>query len=177
MDPFVGEIRLFGFNFPTRGWALCNGALLPIQQNTALFALLGTQYGGNGTTTFALPDLRGRAIVGKGQGAGLSNYPQGAQVGTENVTLLATEMPAHTHTLSATVPVSPNTPLSSGPQGGYFANSPTEQYGETPDHGVTGTVLSGTSGVAGGGQPHENRMPSLVLNYCIALQGVFPQRQ
>ena len=177
MDPFIGEIRLLPYtNFSLRGWALCNGALLPISQNTALFSLLGVQYGGDGRSTFGLPNLQGRTMVGIGQGPGLSSYTQGQMVGTETVTLLPPQMPAHAHTLSGTVPVLNSAAASGSPQGSYYATAPSEQYGETADHANTGTVLSGTTGAAGSGQAHENRQPYLVLNYYIALQGIFPQR-
>ena len=177
MDPFVGEIRLIAFTFAPRAWALCDGSLLSIQQNTALFALLGTQYGGDGRTTFGLPDLRGRAVVGAGQSAGLTNYTQGTLTGTESVTLLSTNLPAHTHTLSATVPVSTAAGTSNSPAGNYFAAS-NSQYGDSVGGGNMATaLLNGASVPTGSSQPHENRMPFLVLNYCIALQGVFPQRQ
>jgi microcystin-dependent protein len=181
MDPFVGEIRLFALNFAPRNWAFCQGQVLSIAQNTALFSLLGTQYGGNGTTTFGLPDLRGRTYVGAGQGAGLSPYPLGTLLGSESVTLLSTQIPAHTHTLTGTVPVNSEEANSNIVAGGYYADIPTgtpEQY--SPDVLANGQmaadIISGTTGVAGGGQGHENRMPFLVLNYCIALWGIYPQR-
>lgn len=178
MDPFLGEIRLLPFTFAPRGWALCQGQLIPIRQNTALFALLGTQYGGDGSTTFALPDLRGRAVVGKDQGPGLTNYAQGAMVGTENVTLLASEMPAHVHNGAATgtIPVSVASGTQNSPAGGYFSATTAEQYGTADTGNDTASMLSGTATAAGGSQPHENRMPFLTLNYCIALQGIFPPR-
>ena len=181
MDPFVGEIRLMPYSFAPRGWALCQGQLLPIQQNTALFALLGTQYGGNGTTTFALPDLRGRAVVGQGQGPGLTNYAQGQMAGAESVTLLSAQIPAHVHSLASatnTVPASSNLGAANTPAGGYFAKNAAEQYGQAVNAaGNMAPTLKGNSGIAGGGQAHENRQPFLALNYCIATQGVFPQRQ
>jgi microcystin-dependent protein len=176
MDPFLGEIRLLPFNFAPRGWALCQGQILSIQQNTALFALLGVQYGGNGSTTFALPDLRGRSGVHKGQGAGLSNYVMGQVSGVDSVTLLPTQIPAHAHTISDTLPVSTGASAGTNAQGSYFGTSVGEQYGETPNHANTAALLTGTSGATGGNQPHENRMPFLALNYCIATQGIFPQR-
>lgn len=172
MDPLLGEIRLLPFTFAPRGWALCNGAILPINQNTALFSLLGTRYGGDGRTTFALPDLRGRAMMGMSQ-----NYLQGSVQGTESVTLNSTQMPAHNHTFAATVPVSTDAGTSQTPAGGYFA-SLGSQYGDSGGGGnMAAGLLNSTSSSIGGNQPHENRMPFLVLNYCIATQGVFPQRQ
>lgn len=179
MDQFLGEIRLLPFNFAPRDWALCQGQLLPIAQNTALFSLLGTQYGGNGVTTFALPDLRGRAAVGMGQGPGLSNYPVGTQAGTENVTLISTEIPAHTHTISnASVPVNAGAATATSPASNFFAKVSPEAYGPGTANGpMAANLLNGPTAGAGGSQPHENRQPFLVLNYCIALQGEFPQRQ
>lgn len=177
MDPFIGEIRNFGFNFPPRGWLQCAGQLIAISQNTALFALLGTQYGGNGTTTFALPDLRGRAALGFGQGAGLSNYPIGTATGAESVTLLPAQLPAHTHPAApATASVTGGKATSRTPQGNYFASAAPEQYGEAGDHGNTGNAVGGSATATGGGQPHENRMPYLATNYCIATAGIFPSR-
>ena len=173
MDVFLGEIRLmpYGGNFVTRGWAACNGQLLAINQNTALFALLGTTFGGNGTNTFALPNLNGRAIVGAG-----STYQPGTTQGTETVTLTREQMPSHAHTLSATVAVSSANGGQSGASSGYFAANAKEQYGEGAS-GQTANVLSGTTAPVGSNQPHENRMPFLALGYFIAVQGIFPQRQ
>ncbi|MCB2376438.1 tail fiber protein [Hymenobacter sp. BT635] len=179
MDPFVGEIRLVALNFAPRNWFFCQGQLLPIQQYTALFSLLGVAYGGDGRTTFALPDLRGRAVVGKGQGPGLSAYPQGSIVGTEAVTLTTAQMPAHLHTLSGgTVPVSANNGTQTQPTGNYYAANSVEQYGQAIAAGgqMASTMLAGTTGITGGGNSHENRMPYLALNYIIAYTGIFPQR-
>jgi microcystin-dependent protein len=169
--PFIGMLALFGFNFPPRGWAQCNGQLLPIAQNTALFSLLGTQYGGNGTTTFGLPDLRGRVPIHLGQGPGLSNYSQGQVGGTENVTLLATEMPAHTHTLRGITEAG----STAVPTGAMLANTGAldKEYGVP---GTLTTMHASAISPAGSGQPHSNMQPYLVLNYCIALQGIFPSR-
>lgn len=164
-EPFLGQLMLFGGNFAPRGWALCNGQILAINQNTALFSLLGTTYGGNGQTTFALPDLRGRAPLHAGQGPGLSPYALGQVGGTENVTLLATEMPAHTHAQPATAAdETTNRPNAAVPaRGGVYANSP------------DGSNLAATTS-AGGSQPHTNIQPYVTLNYCIALEGIFPSR-
>ena len=178
MDPFLGEIRLMPYLFTTRGWAPCQGQTMSISQNTALFSLLGVQYGGDGRTTFNLPDLRGRAIVGMGQGAGLTNYPQGTLAGSENVTLASDQMPMHIHTLGGTVPVSGVSGAANTPDGNYFAaNADGEPYGSPANHGPMAQMLSGTSGPAGSGQQHSNLMPFLALSYCIAIQGIFPQRQ
>ncbi len=172
----------YGGNFVTRGWAACNGQLLNIAQNQALFALLGTRYGGNGQTTFAVPNLNGRAAIGQGQGAGLSNYTQGAATGTETVTLLPTQLPAHTHDLGAvTVPVSNAAAGANAPTGGVFAKvSGGNAFGAGTGNGpMAAGLLSGNAGAApsGGGTAHPNLMPYLVLNYFIATQGEFPQRQ
>lgn len=178
MDPFIGEIRMMGFGIIPRGWMACQGQLLPINQNQALFSLLGTVYGGNGVQTFALPDLRGRAILGVGQGNGLSNTVQGQVSGTESVTLQAAQMPAHTHTVTGTL------------QGasGSETNSPINAYPASPEDGgaafstgapnanLAAASVTGTAANAGGSQPHENRQPLLAMNYCIALQGIFPSR-
>ena len=169
-EPFIGEIRLFPYTFAPRGWAFCNGQLLSISQNTALFALIGTIYGGDGRTTFALPDLRGRVAVSSGQGPGLGTYELGAMGGAESVSLTEGEMPVHRHRLSV-----------NGQAGGF--NSPSNRYvgrasTGTPNAGAAnGKFLNaGAITAAGDSQPHENRPPHLVLNYCIALEGIFPSR-
>ena len=180
MDPFVGEIRLVGFNFAPRNWALCNGQLLAISQNTALFSLLGTTYGGNGQTTFALPDLRGRAIVHAGQGPGLSPYSRGQISGTENVTLLPAQMPAHTHSLAGTALLKTNNGVpgnSSSPVGNYLATAAVNEYGEeTSNKTMLAGSVGGSATLTGGSVPHDNRMPYLSMYYVIALQGIYPQR-
>lgn len=165
---FIGEIRAFGFTFAPRGWALCNGQLMSIAQNTALFSLLGTTYGGNGQTTFGLPDLRGRAALHFGQGPGLSARSQGEVSGTESHTLLSTELPAHNHAVSQ--PTSSGEKTTNRPAGAVPARGGAYSTG-TPDGSSALTV-----GPAGGSQPHNNMQPYLVVNYCIALQGIFPSR-
>ena len=166
--------------FAPSGWALCQGQLMAISQNTALFALLGTMYGGDGRVTFGLPDLRGRTPVGMGQGAGLSQYSQGEQTGVENVTLLATEMPAHIHSFAPAMPVNTSVGLSASPAGAYYAQAPTtatEQYGGSASAtSMAPDIISGTTSNIGGNLPHENRMPFLTMTYAIALQGIFPPR-
>jgi microcystin-dependent protein len=170
-DPFVGEIRIFPLNFAVRGWALCNGQLLPLSQNTALFALLGTTYGGDGKTTFALPDLRGRAPMHAGAGPGLTPRDLGESPGESSVTLNLSQIPAHIHTETAeSVPASISSPsgnvsLASANTAGARANV----YGPEGD-------LAPMGGTVGGGQPHDNRQPYLGLNFQIALQGIFPPR-
>jgi microcystin-dependent protein len=171
-DPFVAEIRILPTNFAPRGWAFCNGQLLPLSQNTALFSLLGTTYGGNGQSTFALPDLQGNVPMHPGQGPGLSLRDLGESSGTTSVTLLVSEIPAHAHTLSGA-----NTPADSPTPGGAV---PARVSGATPYRAVAGATLAAMApnalAPAGASLPHNNLMPYLVLNFCIALQGVFPPR-
>jgi microcystin-dependent protein len=171
MDPYIAEIRILACNFAPRGWAMCNGQLLPIQQNTALFSLIGTFYGGNGTTTFALPNLQGNVPMHAGSGPGLTPRSLGELGGSSSVTLLTSEMPAHPHDLKAVSSVSNRT----APQGNSLARA----NGATPyaPAGPPNTSLSNLAlVVAGSGQPHNNMQPYLTLNFCIALQGVFPAR-
>jgi microcystin-dependent protein len=173
-DPFVGEIRIFAGNFAPRGWALCNGQLLPISQNTALFSLLGTYYGGDGKTTFALPDLQGRAPLQQGQGPGLSLYDLGQMGGEPAVTLINSELPSHSHSVSATT-----TPGSlPDPAGNVWAVAGvargTNMYSATP--GSSPLMSPQALSIAGGSQPHNNMPPYLTLTFIIALQGVFPPR-
>jgi len=164
-EPFIGEIRAFGFNFAPRGWAMCNGQLLAIAQNTALFSLLGTMYGGNGQTTFALPDLRGRTPTHNGQGPGLTSRTMGELSGEENHTLVQTEMPQHTHAQPASnAQQDTNRPANAVPaRGGVYTGA------------TDGAVMDPTT-VSGGSQPHNNMPPYLVVNYCIALEGIYPSR-
>jgi len=175
MDPFIGEIRMFAGNFAPRGWAFCQGQLLSIQQNTALFSILGTTYGGNGTTTFGLPDLRGRAPLSQGQGPGLSNYTLGQMAGTENVSIQQNQMPTHTHSAncssaSADQP-SPGGNIWASPVDGN-RNPVTSYTGSAPN----GTMSGAAIGQAGGGQPVSVIQPYLCVNFIIALQGIFPSR-
>ena len=171
-EPFIGELMLFAGNFAPRNYAMCNGQLLSIAQNTALFSILGTTYGGNGQTTFALPDLRGRVPIHMGQGPGLSNYSEGEVGGVENVTLLTTQMPVHTHpaqvnAASGATSKSPGGNLPAFTSGG-------SSYGPTADLVMASNMVN--IGAAGGSQPHENRQPYLALNWCICLFGIFPSR-
>jgi microcystin-dependent protein len=168
-DPFLGQVLTVGFNFAPRGWALCNGQLLPINQNTALFSLLGTQYGGNGTTNFALPNLQGRVPIHFGQGNGLSPYAIGEETGEETHTLNSSEIAAHTHTVA---PLASNDERTTDhPAGAY----PTTGGVYAATHSSNAPMgLAGSSEV--GGQPHTNLQPYLVLNYIIAMQGIFPAR-
>ena len=177
-EPFLGEIEAFSFNFAPKGWAICAGQVLPINQNQALFSLLGTTYGGNGTTTFALPDLRGRIANAFGAGSGLANYNLGQTGGEESHTLALTEMQpgGHSHTITAMnngATGGTNVPDGTVKLGSGFArasNAPVSIYSA-----ATPTIAMGSLAPSGG-QPHENRMPFLALNYCIALQGIFPSR-
>jgi microcystin-dependent protein len=163
-EPFIGEIRLVGFTFEPRGWAFCDGRLVSIAQNTALFSLLGTTYGGNGSTNFALPDLRGRVAVGFGQGPGQPNVIQGETGGQASVTLTASQIPAHSHAL----------PASTGAQ---TTNRPTNAYPAAGNsYSSTQNAQLQPTGASGGNQPHENRPPFLGMNYIIALEGIFPSR-
>lgn len=164
-EPFLSEIRLVSFNFPPKGWAYCNGQLLPINQNQALFALLGTTYGGNGQTTFALPELRGRAPMHVAL-----NHPLGQRAGTEHHTLSLQEMPTHTHGLSASTA---DADLSS-PAGALPACGSVETYAASGPAILMGSQAS--TNVTGGSQPHNNMQPFLTVNFIIALQGIFPSQ-
>jgi microcystin-dependent protein len=178
LTPFLGEIVLYSFNFPPKGWAMCNGQLLPINQNQALFSILGTTYGGNGQTTFALPDMRGRVGIGVGNG-----HTLGEAGGEEMHTLTVAELPAHFHTVSANTTQAPASLAGVVPDNTKaVAPALVSQQGGT----TTPAQIFGTGGpdrqmpqglaLYGGNQPHENRQPYGVLNYCIALQGVFPSQ-
>jgi microcystin-dependent protein len=175
MDPFVAEIRIFPFNFAPKGWAFCNGQLLPLSQNTALFSLLGTTYGGDGKSTFALPDLQGRAPMHPGQGQGLSLHDLGETGGSETVTLLQSEMPAHTHTIMAAGNPPPANAGSPDPALSLSRSSGTTAYQASPFSNL-GLMDPMAIGIAGGSLPHNNMQPYLTLNFNIALQGVFPPR-
>ncbi|MEJ0026242.1 MAG: tail fiber protein [Rhizomicrobium sp.] len=174
-EPYLGEIRMFAGNFAPRNNAYCSGQILGIQQNTALFSLLGTYYGGNGQTTFALPDLRGRIPVSMGQGPGLSNYTIGEQTGTESVTITTNTTPMHTHMMivsgsnaNAATPVGNQPAAVQAPYTGLWV-SPANGTGNDPMNANSLLPI-------GGNQPHENRMPALAISFIIALQGVFPSR-
>jgi microcystin-dependent protein len=171
-EPFLGQIILVPYNFAPRGWAFCNGQVLSIAQNTALFSLLGTTFGGNGQTTFALPDLRGRVAISSGQGPGLGNYDLGQAAGSETQTLTVSQMPSHNHVVEAltdavTVPSPTNNFLGTGPRGSNLYAPPSANL--TP---MSPPMIQPT----GGSQPFDIRDPYLTLNYCIALEGIFPSR-
>jgi microcystin-dependent protein len=171
MDPFVAEIRIFPFNFAPKGWAFCDGQILPLSQNTALFSLLGTTYGGDGKSNFALPNMQGNAPMHPGQGPGLSLHDLGETGGSETVSLLESEIPSHSHQLRADVldiadtnVASPSASLALSGGGTLFQASSNTQ--------MSGNALA----PSGGDQPHNNMQPYLTLNFCIALQGVYPPR-
>lgn len=183
-EPYIGTIQAYGFNYAPRGWALCQGQILSIAQNSALFSLLGTFYGGNGQTTFQLPQLGGRTPIGQGQSPGMSPYSIGQIAGTETVTLTSQQMPAHTH--AGTLNASTTVGATSVPQAGNFLGAPAGQD-ETSLNPVAVTVYvpaAGTSvalgglsiGAAGGNQPFPIMQPYLTINWSIALEGIFPSR-
>jgi microcystin-dependent protein len=170
-NPFLAEIRIFPFNFAPKGWAFCNGQLMPISQNTALFSLLGTNYGGDGKSNFALPNIQGSAPMHPGQGPGLSLHDLGETGGSDTVTLLQSEMPAHSHGVTASnqqgTDQSPINEMFAGGVGGIALYAAPGSITQLASNALT---------PAGGNQPHNNLMPYLTLNFCIALQGVFPAR-
>lgn len=162
-EPFLGEIKIISWNFPPKGWAFCSGQFLPINQNQALFSLLGTMYGGNGQTTFALPDLRGRVPIHVGSG-----FTQGERAGQEFHTVTISEMPAHNHFVNAVNAVA----TTSNPDSNFLATNASALYNTTPNTTLSAAAITN----AGGSQPHENRQPFTVLNFIVALQGIFPSR-
>jgi microcystin-dependent protein len=172
-DPFVAEVRIFPFNFAPKGWAWCDGQLLPLSQNTALFSLLGTTYGGNGKSNFALPDIQGRAVMHPGQGPGLSLHDLGETGGSETVTLLESEIPSHPHTLRAN-PANADTPTPS--PNASLARPGTITVYQTTTNSNLGAMAGESLPPAGGDQPHNNLQPYLTFYFNIALQGVFPPR-
>ena len=178
-EPFIGEVKLLAFNFAPRGYALCEGQLLAISTNSALFSLIGTFYGGDGRTTFALPDLRGRMPIGQGQGPGLPDYTIGQRAGSTQKNILTPNMPSHSHsavTVSVKLPVSSGAGEDSSPAGNYLAASPNDAY--TPvANGFSGNLqVSGETSRAGGDIPLDVMNPYLVMNYSIATVGIFPSR-
>ncbi|MGH9891014.1 MAG: phage tail protein [bacterium] len=166
-DPYIGEIKLVGFNFPPVGWALCDGQLLSIAQNDALFALIGTTYGGDGQTTFALPDFRSRIPIHQGTGSSGTTYTIGENGGTETVTLTVNQLPAHTHPAKA----QSGAGNQAGPGGNVWASSSLNQYNPSAaDSDMNALAITSS----GGNQPHDNMMPFLAINFIIALEGIFP---
>jgi len=168
-EPYLGEIRMFAGNFTITGWQMCNGQTLPISQYAALFSILGTTYGGNGTTTFNLPDLRGRVAIHQGTGNGLTPYVTGELAGTENVTLISTQMPQHSHQINAST---------SGNQVSPVNNFPGNEATPIKIYSATGPVQMnpGVVAIAGGSQPHSNLQPLLCVTFLIAMAGIFPSR-
>jgi microcystin-dependent protein len=179
-QPFLGQIEAFPYNFAPRGWQFCQGQLLPINQNTALFSLIGTTYGGDGATTFALPDLRGRVAMGQGNGSGLTPRVIGQINGEENHTLLSNEMPIHSHLLNTAANSSAanniNIPSSTVVLGSATATTGTVQPFAPVPPAPTQAMAPAAIGQSTGGQPHNNMMPYLGLSFCIAMNGVFPSR-
>ncbi len=181
-DPLLGSIELWPMNFAPRGWAFCHGQLLPISQNTALFSLIGTTYGGDGRTSFGLPDLRGRIALGAGAGPGLSSYPLGAKAGAESVTLSESQLPAHDHTLGSGVAATLGSSTSAGtvavPEPGRVVAAHTAAFSpaDTANSNLGGLSVSGDTDTVGGSQSHENRQPYLTLHFIIALVGIYPSR-
>ena len=176
--PFVAEIRIFGFDFAPVGWAQCNGQLMPISQNTALFSLLGTYYGGDGKSTFALPNFQGSVPLNQGQGPGLTDRVIGETSGSDSVTLLTSEMPTHNHnfvgsTDSATVVTSSGNQVANGFTGNFQGNVQAKMYSTA---NANAQMNFNAIGITGGSLPHTNMMPFITLNFCIAMQGVFPPR-
>lgn len=174
MDPFVAEIRIFPFNFAPKGWAFCDGQILPLSQNTALFSLLGTTYGGDGKSNFALPNIQGSAVMHPGQGPGLSLHDLGETGGSETVSLLESEIPSHGHSLNAHTqdPATLNAPA---PNRTLARSNLGFAYSTNPSQSPV-TMSDQTLAPAGGSQPHNSMQPYLTLNFCIALQGVYPPR-
>jgi microcystin-dependent protein len=180
-DPFISEIRMFGFNFAPLAWAQCAGQIMPIQQNTALFSLIGTYFGGNGTSNFALPNLQGNVPLSTGQGSGLSDYFLGETGGVPSVTLLTTTMPAHTHVVNGDKDTAGSTdPTNNVYKQGEKPGSPASAIFSYNTNSATLTPLNPQTitpaGNPSGAVPHTNIMPTMALNFCICLQGVFPQR-
>lgn len=180
-EPFIGEIKIFGFNFAPQSYQLCMGQILSIAQNTALFSLMGTTYGGNGQTTFALPDLRGRMPIGQGQGPGLPNYTMGQLSGTTNVTLLTSNIPAHVHTLNSMqvkIKAATNLAEEQNPNGNFPAVTAIDSYSpvSTANVFMGGTQVSGTTDITGSNVPVNIQNPYLTINYSIAIYGIFPSR-
>jgi microcystin-dependent protein len=173
-DPFVAEIRVFGFNFAPKGWAFCDGQILPISQNTALFSLLGTNFGGDGKSTFGLPDFQGSAAIGQGEGSGLSPYFVGEEGGVPNVTLNQSEIPMHTHTAQASnEPAELQAP---NPERALARSKPGFAYQSDSSKNLVQMNFQSTT-IVGSSLPHNNMPPFLTLNFCIALQGVYPPRE
>jgi microcystin-dependent protein len=178
MEGMIGEVRLFAGNFAPKNWALCSGQIINIASNTALFSILGTTYGGNGTTTFMLPDLQGRTAIGAGNGPGLSARPLGAKGGGDTVTLVVSEIPAHTHgALGTLVPACNGGPGDdSSPGGNFVAEAASDLYTSTANVTMGPSAVTISLLPVGGNGPHENQQPYLGMNYVICMYGIFPSR-
>jgi microcystin-dependent protein len=185
-DAFLGEVKLFAGNFAPRGWAFCDGQQIAISQNTALFALLGSTYGGDGRTTFALPDLRGRVVVGPRRGNGLSNFISGQQGGSQTNTLNTSQLPSHSHTASGVIRASSAKATTKDPTGNYFASAiqvsgrdinEVSSYAPTKNVDMNADAINVTVGTTGSGVEFNNLQPFLAINYIICLNGIFPSRQ
>ena len=174
-QPFIAEITMFGGNFAPRTWAYCDGQLLPINSNTALFSLVGTTYGGDGRTTFALPDLRSRVPIGPRTGPGLSTYTLGQRGGTERVSLAESQLPQHTHIATSSINAFDGGSNETAAEDGGLSNG-NKYNSSVPDVPMHASSVTTTLSTAGGSQAHENRQPFLALNYIIALQGIYPSR-
>lgn len=180
-EPFLGEIKILGFNFPPRGYQTCQGQLMSISQNTALFSLLGTYYGGDGQVTFALPDLQGRVPIGQGQGPGLPFYSIGEVGGNTNITLLTQNLPAHVHSgagISVNIPVSTGGPDIGSPENAFLSDRGVEVYSSVATTGKSygAPTVSGNTGASGSSAPLDITNPHLTINYSIATEGIFPSR-
>jgi microcystin-dependent protein len=185
-DAFLGEVKLFAGNFAPRGWAFCDGQVMQITQNTALFSLLGSTYGGDGRTTFALPDLRGRVVVGPRRGNGLSNFIAGQQGGSQTNTLNTSQLPSHSHTASGVIRASSAKATTKDPTGNYFASAiqvsgrdinEVSSYAPTKNVDMNADAINVTVGTTGSGVEFNNLQPFLAINYIICLNGIFPSRQ
>jgi len=182
-DPYIGEVRAFGFDFPPSGWLSCDGSLLPISQYSALFAILGTTYGGDGRVTFALPNLIGQAVMSQGQGPGLSLRTMGENIGVDTVTVLQSEMPQHTHGLNGFVAQTPSGEMA-GPNSTAMLSRGVTMVGGAPRPSMVysttdvpnTTMAPQVIGITGSSVPHQNQQPYLALNFCIAFNGIFPPR-
>ena len=174
-EPYLGEIRPISISYAPKGWAFCNGQSLSVNQNAALFSLLGTTFGGNGSTTFNLPDLRGRVAVGVGQLAGGSSYPQGQQSGSPSVALASGQIPAHQHGFSAALQAC-NDATETSPANMLPAVGSLSEFSTGPANTTMGGTIMGNTSSVGSGQPHDNQQPYLALNFVIALQGIYPTR-
>lgn len=173
-EPYVGQIAIFGFNFAPQNWVFCNGALMSIAQNQAFFAIIGTYYGGDGRTTFAVPNIGNSSVVNQGQGPGLSSYVIGETAGITDVTLISQQMPTHTHVANGTAGSAYGLTVANGSWMGQSETGNAYLFAPSPGGGVN--LAQATISIAGGSLPHTNEQPYLGMNYCIAQYGIFPSR-